>query len=497
MDKKDTLKRAPRFLSPELWEAIKPQYNSSQLQSIHSVLNNYTMGVSLLQGPPGTGKTKTIMGLLSGLLALRLPVTAVMPTISPKNSPLAQGNGAKGDFNNFEAVKSRGASIGQTKARAGASSTFSLSGVTSALGSILRRSSDSSSAGPSRTTIQSLKNVASSRSRLENKLSSRTTHQPASSLVAKRRVISRAASERSASRNNNILLCAPSNGAVNELVLRIVTDGLMDSSGKVTKVRAPSVHPEALSEEYISIVRLGNAGEDASELVNSVCLPHIIRSEMAIHPKAVQLHSLQDTQRQLRSSIRDFHNKPQEEDGPKKDRKALAQMHRQLTECSGKIRRLRDEVTAIRAKMTETILSKASIIACTLSKAGSGDFSELKHGFDALIIDEAAQAVELSTLVPIRERVARVVLVGDPKQLPATVKSVVAAKARYDRSLFERIAESGVAPSMLRVQYRMHPFLRDFPSKRFYGGMLTDGPSVMERVLKVCPGVLTTRERKT
>ncbi|KAG7398742.1 hypothetical protein PHYBOEH_010584 [Phytophthora boehmeriae] len=45
MDKKDTLERAPRFLSPELWEAIKPQYNSSQLQSIHSALNNYSMGV--------------------------------------------------------------------------------------------------------------------------------------------------------------------------------------------------------------------------------------------------------------------------------------------------------------------------------------------------------------------------------------------------------------------------------------------------------------------
>ncbi|KAG6622594.1 uncharacterized protein IUM83_05515 [Phytophthora cinnamomi] len=45
MDKKDSLERAPRFLSPELWEAIKPQYNSSQLQSIHSVLNNYSMGL--------------------------------------------------------------------------------------------------------------------------------------------------------------------------------------------------------------------------------------------------------------------------------------------------------------------------------------------------------------------------------------------------------------------------------------------------------------------
>ncbi|ETO78906.1 hypothetical protein F444_06262 [Phytophthora nicotianae P1976] len=488
MDKKDTLERSPRFLSPELWEAIKPQYNSSQLQSIHSVLNNYSMGVSLLQGPPGTGKTKTIMGLLSGLLSLRLPATAVMPMVSPKTSPNAQS----GDFKNFEAARSRRVKVEQPGGKApspqAATTTFSLSGVTSALGSILRRSSDSSSTGPSRTSIQALKNAESSRSRLESKLSSRT-HHSSSNLVVKRRIISRAASERSASRTNNILLCAPSNGAVNELVLRIVTDGLMDSSGKVTKVRAPSVHPEALTEEFISIVRLGNAGEDASEIVNSVCLPHIIRREMAIHPKAMQLHSLQDTQRQLRSSIRDFHNKAEEDTGQKKDRKALAKMHQQLTECSGKIRRLRDEVTAIRAKMTETILSKASIIACTLSKAGSGDFSELKHGFDALIIDEAAQAVELSTLVPIRERVARVVLVGDPKQLPATVKSVVAAKARYDRSLFERIAESGVAPSMLRVQYRMHPFLRDFPSKRFYGGMLTDGPSVMERVQKVCPGV--------
>ncbi|OWZ23023.1 hypothetical protein PHMEG_0002170 [Phytophthora megakarya] len=490
MDKKDALERAPRFLSAELWEAIKHQYNSSQLQSIHSVMNNYSMGVSLLQGPPGTGKTKTIMGLLSGLLSLRLPATAAMPMITPKNSSSVQGSGNMGDFNNFEAARSRSVNTAQTGGQSSrtAASTFSLSGVQSALGSILRRSSDPSSAGPSRTSIQSLKNAGSSRSRLENKLSNRTNH-ASSNLVVKRRVISRVSSERSASRTNNILLCAPSNGAVNELVLRIVTDGLMDSSGNVTNVRAPSVHPEALSEERISIVRLGNAGEDASKIVNSVCLPHIIRREMAIHPKAMQLQSLQDTQRQLRSSIRDFHNKSDDGSGQKKDRKALAQMHQQLTECSGKIRRLRDEVTAIRSKMTESILSKANIIACTLSKAGSGDFSELKHGFDALIIDEAAQAVELSTLVPIRERVARVVLVGDPKQLPATVKSVIAANARYDRSLFERIADSGVAPSMLRVQYRMHPFLRDFPSKRFYGGMLTDGPSVMERVRKVCPGV--------
>lgn len=492
IDEKDALTQPPRFLSSELWEAIKLQYNSSQLQSIHSVLNNYSVGVSLLQGPPGTGKTKTIMGLLSGLLSLRLPATTAMPIVISKSSHTAQSSVPKGEFTNFDAARSRQVKVeqsdGHIPSSRTATTTFSLQGVSSALGSILRRSSDSSSNGPSRTSIQALKSAASSRDRLESKLASRT-QQSSSNLVARRRIISRAATEHAASRTNNILLCAPSNGAVNELVLRIVTDGLMDSLGKVTKIRAPSLHPEACLEDYISIVRLGNAGEDASESVNSVCLPHIIRREMVIHPKAMALQTLQDIQRQMRSEIRDFHIQAEGKNRQKKDRKALAKLHQQLTECSGKIRRLRDEVTAIRAKMTETILSKASIIACTLSKAGSSDLSELKHGFDALIIDEAAQAVELSTLVPIRERVARVILVGDPKQLPATVKSVVAAKARYDRSLFERIAESGVAPSMLRVQYRMHPFLREFPSKTFYGGMLTDGPSVMERVQKICSGI--------
>lgn len=504
----DALERAPRFLSIELWDAIKAQYNQSQLQSVHSVLNNYNVGISLLQGPPGTGKTKTIMGLLSGFLALQPPALAIMPTASSSNTKTSStvssttagsrsgpvsAEGAKTELNNFQLAREVGSVSAQPSPTA--RPTFSLSAVTSAMGSILRRTeSDSTTAAPKKSTIQALKNNTSVRSRLEDKLLGARKSQPpsgTSSLVVRQRVVPSNPSMRMR-RSNHVLLCAPSNGAVDELVLRIVTDGLMDSTGKITKVRAPSVHPEALSDEWLSIVRLGNPGEDAPDIVKSVCLPQIIKRELEIHPKNVQLRALQDTQQTLRKSIKDFHQKAKEaaeaSEAPK-SRKGLAQIHAQLTKTSGEVRRLRDEVFALRTKMTAAILSRASIIACTLSKSGSGPLSGLQRGFDALIIDEAAQAVELSTLVPIRERVARVVLVGDPKQLPATVKSVVAANARYDRSLFERIAESGVAPSMLRVQYRMHPFLRDFPSKRFYGGMLTDGPSVMERVAKVCPNV--------
>lgn len=478
MNEKDALEREPRFLNPDLWSAIKAQYNQSQLQSIHSVLNNYSVGVNLLQGPPGTGKTKTIMGLLSGLLALKPPTSTMMLSSNFKAKGVSvrvpSGAGPSPSSGSSTVISSRPPTP-----------TFSLSGVTSALGSILRRTESASDGKP--TTIQSLKNTTSVRSRLEQKLSSRG---PSSvSTVIKPRVSTVSLPARSTAKANNILLCAPSNGAVDELVLRIVTDGLMNSQGKVTKVRAPSVHTESISDEWLSIVRLGNPGIDAPDSVKAVSLPNILKSELEIHPKTIELRTLQDTQQTLRNSIRELHQKAKDGEGQKGDRKGLAKMHAQLTQFSGKVRRLRDEVFALRSKMTTAILTRASIIACTLSKAGSGQFSELQRGFDALIIDEAAQAVELSTLVPIRERVARVVLVGDPKQLPATVKSVVAANARYDRSLFERIAESGVAPSVLRVQYRMHPFLRDFPSKRFYGGLLTDGPSVMERVLRVCPGV--------
>ena len=52
-------------------------------------------------------------------------------------------------------------------------------------------------------------------------------------------------------------------------------------------------------------------------------------------------------------------------------------------------------------------------------------------------LDEAAQAVEPSTLIPFKFNPHRVVMVGDPCQLPATVFSRLAKDANYDQSLFQ------------------------------------------------------------
>ncbi len=68
----------------------------------------------------------------------------------------------------------------------------------------------------------------------------------------------------------------------------------------------------------------------------------------------------------------------------------------------------------------------------------------------------------------------RIVIVGDPRQLPATLMSENKAKTRFERSLFERLSDAGHPVYMLTVQYRMHSTIRKFPSDKFYGGKLED-----------------------
>ncbi|KAH9960270.1 AAA domain-containing protein [Russula dissimulans] len=69
-----------------------------------------------------------------------------------------------------------------------------------------------------------------------------------------------------------------------------------------------------------------------------------------------------------------------------------------------------------------------------------------------------------------------VVLIGDHKQLPPVIRSREAQIRGLNISLFERLTEEGVVPSiMLDMQYRMHPEISRFPSSEFYARSLKDG----------------------
>ena len=83
--------------------------------------------------------------------------------------------------------------------------------------------------------------------------------------------------------------------------------------------------------------------------------------------------------------------------------------------------------------------------------------------FPTVLIDEAAQLHEAGNLVVLRSDVERLILVGDPRQLPAVVSSDLAVRAQFQqRPLFERLQLIGRGPDVLEIQYRMHPDIIEF-----------------------------------
>ena len=110
-----------------------------------------------------------------------------------------------------------------------------------------------------------------------------------------------------------------------------------------------------------------------------------------------------------------------------------------------------------------------------------------------LFIDEAAAATEPEIFIPLHLRPSRMLCVGDPKQLPASVTSQRAAKFGLDQSLLERlICGCDNDHVMLDVQYRMKPQICAFPNSNFYDGELNDGENVIRPDYKIKKSILNS-----
>ena len=59
------------------------------------------------------------------------------------------------------------------------------------------------------------------------------------------------------------------------------------------------------------------------------------------------------------------------------------------------------------------IIMESQIICCTLSMAGSVKLYPFVNHFEYLIVDEACQSTEPSTLIPFQHAPKRIILVGD------------------------------------------------------------------------------------
>jgi len=100
--------------------------------------------------------------------------------------------------------------------------------------------------------------------------------------------------------------------------------------------------------------------------------------------------------------------------------------------------------------------------------------------FSICIMDEASQCVEPEALIPLKLGFMKMVMVGDPAQLPATVSSLAAKQQNFSISLFARLfkhfefAEDSPIQH-LYTQYRMASDIMAWPNQYFYGGKLKCG----------------------
>lgn len=128
------------------------------------------------------------------------------------------------------------------------------------------------------------------------------------------------------------------------------------------------------------------------------------------------------------------------------------------------------------------LLSQSQLIFCTLTTSGRPFLRKHIPAIDTLIIDEAGQAVEPELLIPYTFLPARCLQVGDNQQLPATIVSKHNVKIMYDQSIMSRLMDRcGVQVPRLKVQYRMHAAICKFPSRRYYEGELTPAPHIATR----------------
>ena len=227
-------------------------------------------------------------------------------------------------------------------------------------------------------------------------------------------------------RENQVLVCAQSNMAVDWISEKLVDRG-------------------------INVLRIGNPTR-----VNDKMLSFTYERRFEAHPDYELLWAIRKAIRELR-----------------------AQRKRRDDKYHQKLERLKERATELELRINAQLFGEARVIACTLV----GSANRLLEGkkFGTLFIDEAAQALEAACWIPIR-RVSRVILAGDHCQLPPTVKSFAAQKAGLGKTLMERIVENKPdVVTLLKMQYRMNEEIMRFSSDWFYGNQVESAPEVRFR----------------
>lgn len=229
-------------------------------------------------------------------------------------------------------------------------------------------------------------------------------------------------------RENQVLVCAQSNMAVDWISEKLVDRG-------------------------VSVLRIGNPSR-----VNDKMLSFTYERRFESHPDYTQLWG-------IRKAIRDLYAQMRK----RFDREAVRT----------KINSLKDRANELEIRINADLFSEARVIACTL--VSSANRLLMGQKFGTVFIYEAAQALEPACWIAIR-KADRVILAGDHCQLPPTVKCPQSVRGGLGHTLMQSIVRNKPETvSLLTLQYRMNDEIMRFSSDWFYDGRLQAAPEVKYR----------------
>ena len=245
-------------------------------------------------------------------------------------------------------------------------------------------------------------------------------------------------------RGDKVLVCAPSNLAVDNLLERLLAHG-----ERAVRLGHPARVLPQLREHTLDLMVDDHAD---------------VRQARKLVKEALSL---------FRKAAKWTRAKP--EPGARRDMRQEA-------------RTLLADARRLEAQAVERILDAAPVLCATTTGLDPEVIG--RRRFNLLVLDEACQTTEPGCWPPLL-RCDRVVLAGDPCQLPPTVLSQQAVRQGFGVSLLERLIGlyGERVTRRLDVQYRMNEAIMAFSSAEFYDGALHADASVATHRLCDLPGV--------
>ena len=322
-------------------------------------------------------------------------------------------------------------------------------------------------------------------------------------------------------RKPRMLICAPSNIAVDVLLDRVIESGFYDGRGDIYRP---------------ALVRVGSESAQLTERVRGVEVRFLV--DAMLRWDAAKCDAELAAGRRAASELDARVHRAHEAilaSSMGKDGAAMAdpgygawleRQHRDLMDACEQQDRVLVELARVvalreqcitrggpgareklRGLLEASLVNEAELVFATLSTAGQNVFRSLSHGFQTVIVDEAAQATEVQLLPALLRGCRHCVLVGkgggggggnkqphvaqptsrpnplvrvpesassppsracepsgDPQQLPATVISQASARLQYQRSLFERLSMREVGWPVQLLSVQVGPSLGRSPS---------------------------------